>query len=259
MPSKPIILPPWPAFFILLVLVFQAGAQVAGNPLFTGRAEKELLRAQKFFQADTNDFAAARQLARASFELADLTTNHPRQAEIARMGIEVCRQWLGRVSNSAPGHYYLALNLGELASAEAPSLAAYRLVYEVEREFQTAAALDVQWDFAGPARCLGLLYRDAPGWPISIGSKRKSREWLDRAAALAPEFPENLLNLAETHLQWRQMEETGKALARLAVLWPVAQTNLTGESREKDWCDWNFRRQAVQSEFNRFFKPRNSR
>ena len=259
MPSKPTILHAWPAFFVFLALVFSAGGQVAGNPLFTGRAEKELLRAQKFFQVDTNDPAAAQQLARASFELAELSTNSPRQAEIARIGIEVCRQWLARASNSAPGHYYLALNLGELAEAEAPSLAAYRRIYEVEREFQTAAALDVRLDFAGPARCLGLLYRDAPGWPISIGSKRKTREWLDRAAALAPEFPENQLNLAETHFKWRQMEETEKALSRLAVIWPVAQTNLTGESWEKDWCDWNFRRQSVQSEFNCIFKPRNGR
>ena len=259
MPSKLIIPLPWAAFFMLLALVFPAGGQVAGNPLFTGRAERELLRAKIIFQADTNDPAAAQQLARASFELAELSTNSTRQAEVARTGIEVCRQWLARASNSAPGHYYLALNLGELAEAEAPSLAAYRRVYEVEREFQAAAALDVHFDFAGPARCLGLLYRDAPGWPLSIGSKRKTREWLDRAAALAPEFPENQLNLAETHLKWRQREETEKALARLAVIWPAAQTNLTGESWEKDWCDWTFRRQAVQLEGSRVFKPWNGR
>ena len=75
------------------------------------------------------------------------------------------------------------MNFGELAEAEAPSIAAYKLVNEIEREFKAAADLDEHFDYAGPARCLGLLYRDAPGWPISIGSKHKAREWLERAAA----------------------------------------------------------------------------
>ncbi len=76
--------------------------------------------------------------------------------------------------NSAPAHYYLAMNLGQLARTE--FLGALKLVREMEREFKTAAELDAQFDFAGPERSLGLLYRDAPGWPVSIGSKRKARE-----------------------------------------------------------------------------------
>jgi hypothetical protein len=92
----------------------------------------------------------------------------------------------GQEPKSAPAHYYLAATLGELAQAEAPSIAAYLRVYEVEREFKTAAELDVRLDHAGPARTLGELYFQAPGWPLSIGSKDLAREWLERAAALAP-------------------------------------------------------------------------
>ena len=206
-------------------------------------------------QAPTNSVGAWR-FARAAFDWSQFATNRSSRAAIAEQGIMACRQALS-MATSAPVHYYLALNLGRLA--ETRGLSALDLIHQMEQELLLSKSLDETFDHAGADRTLGLLYRDAPGWPISIGSKRKSREWLDRAAALAPEFPENQLNLAETHLQWRQMEETGKALARLAVLWPVAQTNLTGESREKDWCDWNFRRQAVQSEFNHLFKPRNSR
>ena len=121
------------------------------------------------------------------------------------------------------------MNFGQLAEAEAPSIAAYKLVKEIEREFKTAAELDEKLDYAGPPRCLGLLYRDAPGWPISIGSKRKAREFLDRAAALAPEFPENQLNLAESQVRWHQPAEAAKALKKLDALWPSAQTNLVGE------------------------------
>ena len=90
----------------------------------------------------------------------------------------------------------------------------------MEREFKTAEDLDEHFDYAGPARCLGLLYRDAPGWPFSIGSRRKAREWLERAAKLAPDYPENHLNLVESCLQWhdragaeKRIENARRALA----------------------------------------------
>jgi hypothetical protein len=71
-------------------------------------------------------------------------------------------------------------------------------------------------------RNLGLLYRDAPGWPFSIGSKRKAREWLERAAALAPDYPENQLNLAESHCAGMKPDEAEKGeLKKLDALWPA--------------------------------------
>ncbi len=76
------------------------------------------------------------------------------------------------------------------------------MVREMEREFKTADDLDEHFDYAGPERCLGLLYRDAPGWPISIGSRHKAREWLEQAVKLAPDYPENQLNLVESYWQW---------------------------------------------------------
>ena len=124
------------------------------------------------------------------------------------------------------------MNLGELAQAEAPSLAAYRLVHEVEREFKAAAELDVRFDHAGPARNLGELYFQAPGWPLSVGSKHKAREWLERAVALAPEYPENQLNLAEAQLKWHQHEALETTLKNLDAIWPAARTNFTGAAWE---------------------------
>ncbi len=259
MPPKLNICCLWPAIFLFLALVLPVDGQVSSNKLFIAHAEKEFLLAQQSFRSNTNDLTAAQHLARASFELGELLANDTRQAEIARCGIDTCRQWLTKASNSAAGHYYLAMNLGELAQAQAPSLTSYRLVHEIEREFWAAAELDARFDFAGPARCLGLLYRDAPGWPLSIGSKRKARERLIRAAALAPEFPENQLNLAETYLRWRQKEETENALAKLTSIWSAAQTNLTGVRWEKDWFDWKQRHESVQTEFDRVFKAQSGR
>jgi hypothetical protein len=147
------------------------------------------------------------------------------------------------------------MNEGQLAKALAPSLAAYRLVKQMEREFKAAADLDKSLDYAGPERCLGLLYRDAPGWPFSIGSRRKAREWLEQAAKQAPGYPENHLNLAESYLQWHESDNASSELTKLDALWPVAQTNLTGAAWEQSWDDWSTRRAAARKKLEEI-KPR---
>jgi len=230
-----------------------APAQPADSRIFAVRAQMAFDLARKNYLADTNS-TTARELARTSVDVADLATNEATRAEFARTGIAVCRHWLARESNSAPGHYYFAMNLGKLAQAEAPSLAAYRLVHEVEREFKAAAELDVRFDHAGPARTLGELYFQAPDWPFSVGSKRKAREWLERATNLAPEYPENQLNLAEAQLKWREPEAFAATMKNLAARWPAAQTNFTGVAWEADWLDWNARRAALTAEFQKTYK-----
>jgi tetratricopeptide (TPR) repeat protein len=258
MPPKPKNPGKFPALLLFLATVIPAFGQMETNKIFFARAETEFLAAQKIFELNTNEAAAAWRFGHASFDWADCATNNTQRAEFARTGIAACREALAREPKSAPAHYYLAMNFGQLAQAEAPSMAAYKLVREIEREFKAATELDEKFDFGGPPRCLGLLYRDAPGWPVSIGSKRKAREWLDRAEALAPEFPENPLNLAETHLQWHQHAEAEKAFAQLDAGWAAAQTNLAGASWEKSWQEWTGRRAAAHAEFNRLYPGKKS-
>ena len=238
--------------FLAVVFIFAAGNAFADEPtnptnqIFAARAETEFQRAQKQFESDTNNSTNAWQFARACFDFADFATNKTGRAAIARLGIAACRQLLARDSNSASGYYYLGQNSGQLARAEAPSLAAYKLVREMEREFKTADDLNSNLDFAGPARSLGLLYRDAPGWPFSIGSRRKARDFLERAAQIAPDFPENSLNLAESFLKWNEPASAKKELNALDALWSKAQKQFAGEKWEQSWADWTSRRAAAR-------------
>lgn len=237
----------------LLTGALLAGENSGVNPVFLARAQGAYAQAWQTYQADTNSTVAAWQFGRASFGLAELTTNDAQRANVARQGIRACRQLVNREPTNAPGHYYLAMNLGQLAKAKAPSIAAYKLVHEVEREFTTAAKLDVQLDHAGPARTLGLLYFQAPGWPFSIGNDDKAREWLERAASLAPDYPGNQLVLAEAQLKWRQRDELAATLKKLDALWPAARTNLTGVDWEQTWQEWDTRRAAVQAGWRRIY------
>ncbi len=243
------------AAIFLSAAVGNVFADESRNPIFAGRAGAEFHRAQTQFQSHTNEPAAAWQFARACYDFADFATNNTERAALAEQGIAACRQLLAREPKSAPGHYYLGMNFGKLADAEAPSMAAYKLVHEVEHEFKLAAELDEHFDFAGPARDLGELYFQAPGWPLSVGSKHKSREWLERAVKLAPNYPENHLNLIEARLKWNDRAGAQRELKALDALWPDAQTIFTGEAWEQSWNDWSTRRDAAHKKLDESSAP----
>jgi hypothetical protein len=234
----------WAWLLILLCLAVTARSQPADPSEFVRRATVayQLTRAQ--FQSATNGSPAAWQFARACYNLADFATNDSTRADLALQGIEASRKLIKETPQSGPAHYYLGMNLGQLARTEL--LGALTLVREMETEFKTAWGLDQQVDHAGAARSLGLLYRDAPGWPTSLGSQRKAREWLDRANHASPDFPENPLVLAESHLLWGEPVLAGEKVKELDLLWPHARTNFTGQAWEHDWADWTARRVAAE-------------
>jgi len=194
---------------------------------------------QTWLAAPTN-FIAAWQFGRACFDRADLATNNAERAAVAELGIAACRDALAFDTNSAPVHYYLGMNLGQLAQTRA--LGALKLVREMEAEFKAARLLDERFDFAGPDRNLGLLYLQAPGWPTSLGSRAKARHHLRRAVDLSPEYPENPLNWLEACLRWKDWQEAARALARLESVWPEARTKFTGAQWAAAWADWEARR-----------------
>ncbi|MGD1088903.1 MAG: hypothetical protein ABR955_09300 [Verrucomicrobiota bacterium] len=247
-----------------IFLFAAAGAVLADdtqNKIFAGRAEVEFHRAQKQFHSNTNNSESAWQFARACFDFAGFATDNTGRAAIANQGITACRQLIARDTNAVAAHYYLGMNLGQLARTR--SLGALKIIREMESEFKTAAKLDNQFDYAGPERNLGLLYRDAPGWPVSVGSHRKAHDFLKRAATLAPDYPENLLNLAESYLKWNEREDSKLALNALDALWPTAQRNFTGEKWEQSWDDWSMRRNDAHKRLDKILmsaKPaKNSR
>jgi len=190
------------------------------------------------FKKEPKNIEAAWQFGRACFDLAEFSTNSTERAEIAEQGIAACKQALSRNRELAAAHYYLGMNLGEVAQTR--GLSALKLVDQMEREFELARTLDELLDYAGPDRNLGLLYRDAPSW-ISVGSKSKARKHLIRAVELAPNYPENRLNLAEGYVKWSDHNGARRELNALIELWPTARTNFVGSAWISSWVDWEQR------------------
>jgi len=199
-------------------------------------AQEALVAAQGRYEIEPTNNLAAWQFARAAFNRGEFATNDTERAAIAVQGIGACRKAIERDAKCAPAFYYLGLNLGQLARTKL--LGALPLVSEMEGSFKTARQLDERFDYAGPDRFLGQLYYQAPGWPASVGSQSKARKHLTRAAELAPDYPENRLNLAEAALKWRDKKLAQRELAALEELWPSARTNFTGADWEAFWADW---------------------
>jgi hypothetical protein len=200
--------------------------------------EQELAQARRQQAAVPHSADAASQLARACFYRAEFPTNDNHRATLAREGIAVARGAVTNDANHAAAHYYLALNLGQLARTK--SLGALSLVKEMEQEFHQALALDEQLDYAGPDRYLGRLYFEAPA-TVSVGSRTNARKHFARAARLRPDYPENRLNLIESALRWKETKTARQEAEHYAAALAAARVKFTGEAWQAAWLDWDAR------------------
>ncbi len=236
-------------FFFTALLVVLTGARsfAYDTNQFVVYAQRIFLATQARHQADPTNAEAACRFARACFDRAEFSSNSAQRADLAEKGIAVCRSLLARETNSAAGHYLLGMNLGQLARTK--FLGALRIVDEMEREFKIASELDEHLDYAGPERNLGLLYLNAPSIG-SIGSRKKARFYLQLAVRLAPNFPENRLNLAETYLQWREYNAAQHELDMLEQTLSQARQEFTGEKWAASWWDWDNRIKVIKHKLN---------
>lgn len=238
----------WMIWLALVASVADSSAPArdgAADPAdFAEHIRREYTAAQQRYLAESTNAMAAWTFARASFDRAELATNKTERAAIAQQGIQAGRQLIARDPKSAPGHYYLGMNLGQLARTK--TLGALRIVDEMERKFKMARTLDERLDHAGPDRNLGLLYLEAPSIG-SIGNRHRARLHLERAVELSPGYPENRLNLAEAYLHWREYTRASREVSALDELWPEARTVFTGVAWTASWRDWEARRQRIRS------------
>ena len=234
----------WALLPLLLAWSGADFARAADQQPFLARADKIFIATRSAHHATPTNTETAWKFGSACFDRAEFATNDTERATLAVEGINAMRELIAREPKLAAGHYYLAMNLGQLARTK--TLGALPLVDQMEVEFKIARDCDEHWDFAGPDRNLGTLYFEAPGWPASIGNRPKARKHLERAVEVAPDYPENHLNLLEAYLKWDDAKGMRREVIAIKKLWPSAQTNFTGEAWQSNWADWNARRERLE-------------
>ncbi len=193
-------------------------------------------------QSKTNSRCAL-DFAKACFEFAEFATNKTQRAELANEGIEAAKNVLQVEPDNGEAHYWLAMNLAQLSRTKGWS--ALKIVKEMEKEYLRAIELNPFVDYAGPHRLLGILYRDAPGWPISIGSKQKSKHHLGQAIKFAPEFPDNHIFLIESYLKWGEKSAAVDQYKKALPLIEKARGALTEDYWKASWADWTARLKKI--------------
>lgn len=228
------------AILILLSPFWTPAAEQRGpSPHAKARAAYAL--AKQVWQKNRSDPAAAWQFARAAFDLAELDEDD--RARLAEEAINACRKSLTTNTNGG-NYYYLALNLGQLARTK--KLGALRLVDEMEIELKNAIAIDPKFDYAGAHRSLGMLYRDAPGWPASIGSRSKAKQHLLKAVQVASEYPDNHISLIESLIEWADLKAARAAVLQAESPMRQARLELTGDRWKEAWRDWDRRWERIR-------------
>jgi len=225
------------AAFVKTATAVEAPTTVGFN--HTNYFETAYREARARFLLDTNHIESAWQFARRCFDHAEFATRDEQRAAIAREGIAAARRALALNTNSAEGHYFLAMNLGQLARTRL--LGALKLVDEMEIEFKAAIVLDPKIIYAGPHRSLGTLYREAPGWPASVGDRAKARLHLEKAVEVIPYYPDNLLTLLESYLDWGERKVAEDQLEKTERVMTQARSRFTGPEWILAWQDWEKR------------------
>jgi tetratricopeptide (TPR) repeat protein len=225
--------------FILLCSCVTTTFADSFNPHFVAEAERQYRIATAHYRADPGNVDAVVQFARASFDRAEFATDSSERANLAQAAIDSCEHALTQHESVGALHYYLAMNDGQLARTK--TIGALKLVHEMEREFERAIELNSRFDYGGPDRNLGMLYLDAPGWPTSIGNHSKARQHLMRAVQIAPDYPENHLDLLEAYLRLDDQIGAQREGQKLFALLPKAREKFVGEEWASSWADWETR------------------
>lgn len=231
------------SWVLFLFLSFGVSAQTIPTNNPAKLAETAYREAQIAYRAQSSNSMFAVEFGRACFDWAEFATTDRQRETIANEGIAACRQWVAREPKLVGAHYYLGMNLAQLARTK--TLGALRIVEEMERIFLTVERLDASFDFAGAARNLGLLYLEVPSF--SIGDKKKARACLERAVKLHSDYPENRLNLIEAYLRWGEKNLAEMEIEKLEKMWVKAKGQFSGVRWESSWVDWEKRFQKVKS------------
>lgn len=156
-----------------------------------------------------------------------------RMRRMAALGHECGDRLMGRFGESYDAQIWALLARFRKVSASSmiPPLG------EIERLAQQLEALRARAPKEHVAyMILGAMYRELPGWPLSIGDHRKSLALLIEGERLAPDNAEVLLQLADTY---RAMGETEKARStyRRCAERGVGPPELEWESRDaREWA-----------------------
>lgn len=131
----------------------------------------------------------------ADAQRSDLETDARTRGQLAADAVQNAQACLERAPQAAACLYYDGVALG--LKARAHPLQANEALKSMLEALSRAEAADAAYDQAGPARVQALVLIKAPAWPLGPGDAEAGLAAARRATALRPDYPPNVLALAE--------------------------------------------------------------
>lgn len=127
-------------------------------------------------------------------------------------GLKEAREALRLEPGRADARYWLGCLLLQTADAEQ----SYSRLKEALAEFREAQRLDPKFDEGGPARMLGRIYQETPGWPL-LGSRAEAIRWYTKSLEAAPETSQTHLWLGQTCARDGQVQRARAELEKVTA------------------------------------------
>ncbi len=115
------------------------------------------------------------------------------------------------------GHYWLGVCLGRYGETRGIIKNLF-LVKPIQKEMETV--LKINPSHAGAHHVLGVIYRKAPGRPLSVGNKKKALRYAKKAVELDPQSLKYAVGLAEVYLALDKKDDAKKTLEDVLAMPP---------------------------------------
>ncbi|MDB4459256.1 hypothetical protein N9059_01655 [bacterium] len=207
-------------------------------------ARENLKEARKNRDPGTATTFKAIMLARACFDLGEFTTHKATKADLAKEGIAAAEAALIDSPDSAHALFYLGMNHGQLARTK--TLGALGEVKHIESNLLKGIEADSTFQNACNHLYLAILYKNAPGWPASIGSRTKARNHFESAVQLAPDYPYNRIRLIEALIDWKKIEAARLEWKVFDRLLPKLRKKYKSEDWKPVWETWDPRIKDIE-------------
>lgn len=137
---------------------------------------------KEVLKIDPNNYDALWQIARSILWLGD-HVSEDKKIEIFTSGMKFAKKAISINHNGIEAHYWHGSNMGKYGAARG-IFKSLQYIDPIIKEMQTVLKLDPQHHKA--TTVLGIIYRKAPPWPVSVGDIQKSVEYLRRSISQNP-------------------------------------------------------------------------
>ncbi|MFC1848666.1 tetratricopeptide repeat protein [candidate division CSSED10-310 bacterium] len=149
---------------------------------------------EEVLKIEPNNYDALWQISRCILWFGDHSPEE-QQVEIFARGMDNAKKAIAANPNATEGHYYHGSCMGKYGSARG-IFKSLEFIDPIIEEMNTVLKIDPK--HAKALTVLGILYRKAPPWPVSVGDIEKSEEFLRRSLLVNPDSVYAHLNLGIT-------------------------------------------------------------